>query len=206
MENHSNDTFHDTNKQLYFDFALNLELELTEEERPLMHLFENLDFSRFKASKCGRKAKGSPYNMAIFVVYGHMMGKESTMNIEYLTKIDIFLRILLVPITAIDRFITKILDAIKNLFYQVVQKIGGHGELSKVYVFQNGTKIESRAGRYTFVWKKGPGKSIEKTIERMIGYCQRTKELRLLSADATVNEDSCFSLLLFYLLLLYLIG
>lgn len=200
MENHSNNTLHDINRQLYFDFALNLELELTEEEISLMYLFEDLDFSKFKACKLGRKAKVSPYKMAIIVVYGYMIGKESTRDIEHLAKRDMFLRALLGPITAIDhstidRFITKNLDAIEDIFYQVVQKIGEHGELSKSFVFQDGTKIESRAGKYTFVWKKGLEKNIGKTIRRMIGYCQRAKELGLLSTDAAVTEDNCFSLL-----------
>ncbi len=200
MENHSNNTLHDINRQLYFDFALNLELELTEEERSLMHLFENLDFSKFKTCKSGRKAKVSPYNMAVIVVYGYMIGKGSTRDIEYLTRRDMFLRALLGPITAIDhstidRFITKNLDAIEDLFYQVVRKIGEHGELSKSFVFQDGTKIESRAGKYTFVWKRCLEKNIGKTIKRMIGYCQRAKGLGLLSTEAAVNEDTCFSFL-----------
>lgn len=200
MENHKNITLQDVNKQLYFDFSLNLEIELTDEEKCLLFLFRDLDFSMFRESKLGRKSKIAPCDMATIIVYSYMHGLHSTREIERLTNRDMFLRAMLGPIrhidhTTIDRFITKNLDAIEGLFYQLVKKLGTLGELGKKTVFQDGTKIESRAGRYTFVWKNALTKNICKTINRMIGYCMEAQELGLVSKDISMDESNCHIIL-----------
>ena len=200
MENHKNITLQDINKQLYFDFSLNLGIELTDEEKSLMFLLRDLDYSRFREGRLGRKSKISPCDMATIIVYSYMQGRHSTREIERLTERDMFLRAVLGPIrhidhTTIDRFITKNTDAIEDLFYQLVNRLGSLDELSKRTVFQDGTKIESRAGRYTFVWKKALAKNIDKTIRRMIGYCREAQEIGLVSAETEIDESSCCMIL-----------
>ena len=58
----------------------------------------------------------------------------------------------------------------KDLFYQFVRKLEGMGETDHKAVFIDGTKLESRAGRYTFVWRKSVEKQAllerwERTVE-----------------------------------------
>ena len=50
---------------------------------------------------------------------------------------------------------------IHHLFYQFVRKLEEVGETDHKAVFIDGTKLESRAGRYTFVWRK--------TVEKRLG-------------------------------------
>ena len=52
-------------------------------------------------------------------------------------------------------------DAVEDLFYQFVRRLEELGETEHDEVFIDGTRIESRANRYTFVWRK--------TMERYLG-------------------------------------
>ena len=54
-------------------------------------------------------------------------------------------------------------EALEGLFYQLVRKLEKIGEVDHRAVFVDGTKLESRAGRYTFVWRK----SVEKQLDRV---------------------------------------
>ena len=53
-------------------------------------------------------------------------------------------------------------DALEDLFYQLVQRLEDIGETDHTAVFIDGTKLESCAGRYTFVWRK----SVEKAADQ----------------------------------------
>lgn len=49
-------------------------------------------------------------------------------------------------------------DARENLFYQMMRRLDGSGELLKETVFIDGAKLEVCANKYMFVWKKAVGK------------------------------------------------
>lgn len=57
--------------------------------------------------------------------------------------------------STIARFRTGFLaEAYEDLFYQLVRQLALMGKLLKEIVFIDGTKLESCANKYTFVWKK----------------------------------------------------
>ena len=58
-------------------------------------------------------------------------------------------------------------DALEGLFYQLVGKLEAMGETDHQTVFVDGTKLESRAGRYTFVWRKSAEKQLAKVKEQV---------------------------------------
>ena len=61
----------------------------------------------------------------------------------------------------IARFRTGPLKAVKQeLLEQLVRMLVEWGYVSLATVFIDGTKIESNANKYTFVWKKGVEKSV----------------------------------------------
>lgn len=61
--------------------------------------------------------------------------------------------------STIARFRTGFLtEACENLFYQMACRLQASGELLKETVFIDGTKLETCANKYTFVWKKSVGK------------------------------------------------
>lgn len=72
-------------------------------------------------------------------------------------------------------------EVVENLFYQVVRKLEGMGETDHKAVFIDGTKLESRAGRYTFVWRK----IVEKQLARVK---EKTRALTGLSTSAAVRS------------------
>ncbi|NPD71823.1 transposase, partial [Oceanispirochaeta sp. M1] len=88
-------------------------------------------------------------------------------QVEHLCKRDLFLTQILQgrkapDHTTIDRFIRRHGNAIDGLFFQVIERLGSLGELSKDIIYQDGTKVESKAGRYSFVWKKATSKNLDK--------------------------------------------
>ena len=58
-------------------------------------------------------------------------------------------------------------EALEELFYQLVRKLEEMGETDHRTVFVDGTKLESRAGRYTFVWRKNVEKQLGKVKEQV---------------------------------------
>lgn len=48
------------------------------------------------------------------------------------------------------------------------EKLLPFGEISGKHLFVDGTKIESRAGRYTFVWKKTVKKNLQKLMDKAV--------------------------------------
>src|SRR5699024_8295103 len=56
----------------------------------------------------------------------------------------------------------KARQAIEDLFYQFVKRLAAEQEIEYEEVFIDGTKIESMANRYTFVWRKSVDKQLAK--------------------------------------------
>ena len=71
--------------------------------------------------------------------------------------------------TTIDRFIRGNHDAIAGIMRQSVMKLRELGEIDGRTVFQDGTKIESAAGKYTFVWLSACEKNLAKAFLRIPG-------------------------------------
>lgn len=70
--------------------------------------------------------------------------------------------------STIARFRTGFLaQAWEDLFYQMVRRLAEMNEISKETVFIDGTKLESCANKYTFVWKKSVGKWEEKMYSKI---------------------------------------
>jgi len=64
--------------------------------------------------------------------------------------------------TTFDRFVHTHEKAIDELFFQVIVHLETLGKLKKDEVYRDGTKIESKAGSYTFVWKRATKKNPKK--------------------------------------------
>ena len=164
---------------LFYDFSS----ELLPHEMALLELLETLDYSNFDAS-LKREANIDPKSMAIIIIYSYMLNTYSSRNIERLCKRDMFALAILSGSSApdhttINRFIQRNANPIDELFYDVVKKLEEKGELLKETVFQDGTKIESRAGKYTFVWKGAVTKNAEKCEKRLRQYLNKANELGL---------------------------
>ena len=79
--------------------------------------------------------------------------------------------------TTFARFRTgRCAEAVEDLFYQYVRLLEKQGETDHKAVFIDGTKLESRAGRYTFCWRK----SVEKQLEKVKAEVYRQTGLKKL--------------------------
>ena len=136
---------------------------------------EELDYRKLYAaySSRGRKSVTDPRVLFKILVYGYQCGIYSTRKLEEACRYRIDFKWLLWDEPApdhstISRFRTgRCAEAVEDLFYQYVRYLETQGETDHETVFIDGTKLESRAGRYTFVWRKCTEKQLAKVKEKV---------------------------------------
>lgn len=163
-------TVYESNGQLVF--SLNTEKILPENApvRLASAQLEELDYSKLYGaySSKGRKSAVEPRVMFKVIAYGYQCGLYSTRKQQEACEYRVDFMWLLEGQKAPDhatiaRFRTgRCREAIEDLFYQYVQKLEEMGEMDHQAIFIDGTKLESRAGRYTFVWRKSVEKHLAK--------------------------------------------
>lgn len=159
-------------------FTLNSEIMLPEEApvRLTNAQLEELDYRKLYGaySSRGRKSVTDPRVLFKILVYGYQCGIYTTRKLEEACRYRIDFKWLLwdepVPDhSTISRFRTgRCAEAVEDLFYQYVRYLEEQGETDHETVFIDGTKLESRAGRYTFVWRKSVEKQLAKVKEKVL--------------------------------------
>jgi transposase len=135
--------------------------------RLLSQLLEELDYTKlYRAySHKGRNPAVSPKNLFKVLVYGYMSDIITTRALERACRRDINFMWLLQGEKApdhntISRFRSgRLNEAVEELFYQTVLMFEQLGEINFENIFIDGTKIESCANKYSFVWKKATAKN-----------------------------------------------
>lgn len=153
--------------------ALNSEIIIPEKApvRLLSAQLEELNYEElYRAySPKGRKSAADPRVLFEVLVYGYQCGIYTSRKLEEACRYRVDFMWLLGDERAPDhttlaRFRTgRCRDCIEDLFYQFVRRLEEQEETDHGAVFIDGTKLESRAGRYTFVWRK----SVEKYLEQV---------------------------------------
>ena len=130
---------------------------------------EELDYRKlYRAySPKGRKSAADPRVMFKVMVYAYQCGIFSTRGFEESCQYRVDFMWLLegenVPDHAtFARFRKRCANEIEDLFYQYVRLLEEQSETDHDTVFIDGTKLESAAGRYTFVWRKTVEKQLAK--------------------------------------------
>ena len=119
-----------------------------------------------------RKSQATPRQLLKIVLYGYMNNLFSTRSIETACRRDINIMYLLEGKKAPDhstlvRFISKhFAPCAQQILAEMTQFLLAHKEISGKHLFIDGTKIESRAGKYTFVLKK----AVTKNLRYILGY------------------------------------
>lgn len=156
---------------------------------------EELDYTKlYRAySPKGRKSAADPRVLFKVMVYGYQCGIYSSRKLEEACRYRIDFMWLLEDQKAPDhstfaRFRTgRCQDAAEELFYRYAQRLAEQEETDHSAVFIDGTKLESKAGRYTFVWKKTILKQRDKVkaeIEKLTGMETKTAFRKHLKAAA----------------------
>lgn len=158
-------------------FALNSEKIIPENApvRLASAMLEELDYEKLYGaySRLGRKSAADPRVLFKVLVFGYMCGIYSSRKLEEACRYRIDFMWLLEDDKAPDhttlaRFRTgRCSGIIEDLFYQFVQKLHELGEVDHQTVFIDGTKLESRAGRYTFVWRGTAEKQLGKVKKQI---------------------------------------
>lgn len=181
---------------------LNLEglIPTDESVRLLSHLLEELDYhSLYQAySHEGRNPAVEPSLMFKILVYAYSQGIYSSRKIEQACRRDINFMWLLAGNKAPDhctiaRFRTHFLsEACEGLFGQLARILLESKEISGENIFIDGTKIESRANKYTFVWKKAIGKHearMQQQLQEQISEINREHMENFTLSAETASSD-----------------
>ena len=154
-----------TSFSLYYQIKLPLDLEISipsdDPVRLVSAFVEEMDLSElYKTYGRIRKNQATPRQMLKLVIYAAMNRIYSSRDIRKACKRDINFMYLLEGVPAPDhatiaRFISLHFSACaKALLAQMSDLLYLLGEISGKTIFIDGTKIESAANKYTFVWKK----------------------------------------------------
>lgn len=135
----------------------------------------------------------SPYHpkmMLKVIIYAYMNNIYSCRKIEKLLTRDIHYIWLAgyerPDFATINRFRNRVKDEINNLFTQLVLLLAQRGFISLDVAYIDGTKIESKANKYTFVWRKSVEKNRIKLMEKIKVLLQQID-------DVIAQDNTCES-------------
>ena len=140
--------------------------------RLISSIVEGLDLSSFR--KLYRERGRSPYDPKMLlkvVIYAYMNNIYSCRKIEKALKRDIHFIWLAgyeqPDFITINRFRNRVKNEINNVFTQLVLLLSVKGFVSLDVEYIDGTKIESKGNKYTFVWRKSVEKNRAKLMEKV---------------------------------------
>lgn len=177
----------------YYQIKLPLDVEIMipsdDPVRLLSAFVEGMDLSGlYKTYGRIRKNQATPRQLFKIMAYASMNRIYSTRDIETACRRDINFMYLLDGMPAPDhatfaRFVSLHLSACsKETMAQTTALLYQLGEISGKCVFIDGTKIESCANKYTFVWKKAVTKNMAKLFVKIadfVGECERLYGLKI---------------------------
>ena len=162
-----------TTKQILF-FPQRIDENIAEDDpvRLVNGLIDNLDLTSFR--KLYKEYGRSPFHprmMLKAVIYGYMNNVYSCRRIEERLLRDVHFIWLAgyekPDFATINRFRNRVKKEINAVFTQVVLLLAERGFVSLDVEYIDGTKIESKANRYTFVWRKTVEKNRAKLLEKI---------------------------------------
>ena len=150
--------------------------------RILNAMVDNLDLSSFH--KLYKEFGRSPYHprmMLKAVLYAYMNNIYSCRKIEKSLLRDIHFIWLAgyekPDYRTINRFRNRVKDEINGIFTQIVLILASKGFISLDVEYVDGTKIESKANRYTFVWRKNVERNRARLLEKIRILLQQIDEV-----------------------------
>ena len=145
------------------------------EELELSDLYQS--YGKIKSSQV------TPRQMFKIVIYAAMNLIYSCREIETACKMDINFMYLLEGNPAPDhatiaRFLSlHFSQCSKKTLAEVTEMLYNLGEISGIHIFIDGTKIESAANRYTFVWKKAVTKHQKRLCQKIAVFVEECEIL-----------------------------
>ena len=164
-------------QQLKLEICGGMEYKAEKDEfyRQVSAQLEGLDYRELYSAYSGmiRKSQVEPRILFEILVCAYIEGVYSSRKIEQLCRNHIQFILLLDGHEAPDhctiaRFRSGAATgkAIEGLFWQYVNILAEKGWIDRDELYVDGTKIESRANRYTFVWRKAVERELGKIREK----------------------------------------
>ena len=155
-------------------FPQRIDKDISEDDpvRLLSSVVDNLDLSSIR--KLYKERGRSPYDPKMLmkvVLYAYMNNIYSCRKIEKSLKRDVHFIWLAgyeqPDFITINRFRNRVRKEIDNVFTQLVLILNAKGLVALDVEYIDGTKIESKANKYTFVWRKTVEKNRAKLMEKI---------------------------------------
>lgn len=170
------------NNRLFLTVNPNDDISGEDPVRVVDAIVESLDFRDFK--KLYREKGRCPYHpkmMLKIILYAYMNNIYSCRKIEKAVQRDIHYIWLAAQerpdFVTINRFRNRVKKEINNIFTQVVLLLAERGFITLDVEYIDGTKIESKANKYTFVWRKTVEKNRRKLQEKIRVLLQQIDEV-----------------------------
>ena len=161
--------------------------------RVLDALVENLNLQRLE--KLYKRRGRSPYHpkmMLKVILYAYMNNIYSCRKIEKLLLYDIryiWLAGYEKPdFVTINRFRNLMKREINEVFTQIVLLLATKGFITLNVEYVDGTKIESKANKYTFVWKKNVERNRKRLIEKIHALLEQIDDVSAQEQSSAGNE------------------
>ena len=160
------------NNRLFLTIDPNEEIEQDSPVRLVDSIVEGLDLRDFRKlySDKGR-CPYHPKMMLKLIIYAYMNNVYSCRRIEDQVKRDIHFIWLAAQerpdFVTINRFRNRVRTEINNIFTQIVLVLADKGLITLDVEYIDGTKIESKANKYTFVWRKTVERNRAKLLEKI---------------------------------------
>ena len=160
------------NQTVLFPERIDKDISSDDPVRLVSGVIEGLDISGIRRfyKECGR----SPYHPKMLlkvIIYAYMNNIYSCRKIEYSLKRDVHFIWLAgyeqPDFVTINRFRNRVKGEINKLFTQLVLLLHSKGLVTLDVEYIDGTKIESKANKYTFVWRKTVERNRAKLLERI---------------------------------------
>ena len=175
------------NKKILFPQRIDKDIAEDDPVRLLNALVDNLMLDNvYKLYKPSGRNPYHPQMMVKVVLYAYMNNIYSCRRMESLLKRDVHFIYLAgyeqPDFVTINRFRNRVKKKINNIFTQVVLILAAKGLISLDVEYIDGTKIESKANKYTFVWRK--------TVEKNRAWLQEQIRTLLLQVDDVIAQDN----------------
>ena len=184
---------YDPDQTLLFPQRIDRDIPKDDPVRILKSVIESLDLSGFK--KLYYERGRSPYHpkmMLMVILYSYMNNVYSCRKIEKLLYRDIYYIWLSgyqkPDFATINRFRNRVKNEIGHIFTLLVLILVEKGFVTLEVEYLDGTKIESKANKYTFVWRKSVERNREKLLEKIRVLLQQINEQ--MAQDKAADVDT----------------
>lgn len=200
--------YHFTQFQKHLQLKLNFNTDLYVEDNGKVQLVRNmikemkLDFLKDMYRKNGRKPAVDPITMLQIILFCYSEGVFSCRKIADACKYDLRCIYLLngespPSYSAINDFRLKLVNQKENLLETMIKILETSGIVDLESIYIDGTKVESSANRYTFVWRKNIERYQESIRQKLIEELHLSDKIsledarKILEAQYLIVKELC---------------